>query len=199
MTTGSDPGRARAFADAPGRLVAYLVDAVFLSCLSFVGAVVISLLFGPAVTIDLGGDPQVVVDRGLALANAALGTVISVVYFVGCWRAFGGSLGQRLLRLRIEGSGTAERVPVKRWLIRWAFIGLPIAIEGFLTPFVAGSVIVLVVLAGVIWYAFLTASIARSATKQGWHDRVARTVVIRMVRLVPEPDVLEQEPEPRVR
>src|SRR4029453_776060 len=64
------------FARAPNRLMAYLLDAVVLTVLAFVAAVVLSVLFGPVVTFDLTAAPYVTVDRGLALANALVATAI---------------------------------------------------------------------------------------------------------------------------
>lgn len=188
---------AQVFADAPNRLVGYLIDAAILTMLSFVGAIAISLVFGPIVSIDAGADPQVSVDRGLALANALLGTAISAAYFVAGWRALGGSPGQRLLRMHV-GTSIPERVSLPRWLVRWTFIGLPVAVEGILSALASGWVVLLGAGAVALWFALLLLSIARSATKQGWHDRWACTIVTKAVRPVPRANLSRPEPHTRV-
>jgi hypothetical protein len=195
-TPGAYDGTARAFADAPNRLVGYLLDAVFLSLLSFVGAVAISVVFGPVVSIDVGAASQVTVDRGLAVANAVLGTAISLVYFVASWRSLGGSPGQRALRMRVGGANGP--VTLARWTVRWAFLGAPIALEGIVSAVATGWVVMVTTLAVVLWFVLLLASIARSGSKQGWHDRAARTVVTKALLPAPAVDAAGTELEPRV-
>jgi hypothetical protein len=193
----SDPRRS--FADAPNRLTGYVVDAVLLTSLSFVGAMVVSLVFGPVVVVDLSADPAVRLDQGLALANAVLGTLISIAYFVGSWRRFEGSPGQRLLGMRLEVEAGDGRIGVGRGFVRWLFVGLPIAIQGVLTVYLSGWILVLGSLAVLGWFVSLLVSIARSATRQGWHDRVSKTIVSKPS--IPIRQVAESagEPTPDVR
>jgi hypothetical protein len=159
----------------PNRLVGYFVDALLLTILSFLGAVAISIAFGPVVTINVGGASQVTIDPGLAFANAILGTFVSLIYFVGSWRTFGGSPGQRLLGMRV--SGVDGGVTLVRWVIRWTFIGIPVAIVGVLSAVAAGWMVLIAMILVACWFVLLLASIARSSTKQGWLDRAARTMV----------------------
>jgi hypothetical protein len=173
----------RAYADAPDRLVGYLVDAVALTALSFLGAIGLSLVFGPVVSIDAGGASQVTVDRGLAVANAILGTVISLVYFVASWRGLGGSPGQRLCNMRVEG--VDGRVPLARWVLRWTFLGIPVAIVGVASAVAPGWVVLTTTLVAAFWFLILLLSIARSSTRRGWLDRAGGTVVTKPVLPAP--------------
>lgn len=186
---------ARAYADAPNRFLGYLIDAVVLTLLSFVGAVAISVVFGPVVSIDAGAAAQVRVDRGLALANAVLGTAISLVYFVASWRSFGGSPGQRLLRMRV--AGTNGSVTLARWTVRWGFLGAPIAVDGIVSALAPGWVVLVTSVGVALWFVLLLASIARSRTRQGWHDRAAGTIVTKALPQVAGPDAAP-ESETRV-
>ncbi|MFN8233363.1 MAG: RDD family protein [Actinomycetota bacterium] len=179
----------RAYADAPNRLVGYLVDATLLTVLSFLGAIVISLSFGPVVTVDIGAASQVAVDRELALANAVLGTALSLVYFVVSWRSLGGSPGQRLLRMRVFGLDGP--VSLGRWVLRWAFLGIPVAVAGAVSAVAPGWVVLVTTIFIGIWFALLLASIARSDTKQGWLDRAVRTIVVKEARSVPTAEPVE--------
>jgi uncharacterized RDD family membrane protein YckC len=184
--TTPEPGRANGlvFADVPNRLIGFLLDAVILVILSLAGAVAISAIFGPVVTIDLEADPQVSVDRGLALANAALGTGINAVYFIGFWRRLRGSPGIRMLRMRIGREADGGAISLTQGVVRWLFIGLPLGVEAFLTVLLSGLADVLLLIALLLWYLILMASTARSPTKQGFHDRIARTIVAKRARPV---------------
>jgi hypothetical protein len=181
------------YADAPNRLIGYLIDAVFLTLLSVVGAVVISVIFGPVVTIDQADGARITVDRGLALANAVLGTTISGVYFIGGWRWLLGSPGQRMLRMQIASEGDGGVVTYRQGFIRWLCIGLPLGVEASLSPMVAGSADTVLFLVLVVWYLVLLVSTARSPTKQGLQDRLAHTVVTKGARAVAWPEGADVE------
>jgi RDD family len=173
------------YADVPNRLVGYLVDAVFLTILAFVGAVIISVVFGPVVTIDASADPTVSLDEGLALLNGALGIIISAVYFIGTWRRLRGSPGQRLLRMEIGAETDGAAITYRQGVVRWLLIGLPLCLEAALVPVISGSVDALLILALAAWYVVLLVSTARDPAKQGLHDRLAHTAVTKVARAVP--------------
>jgi uncharacterized RDD family membrane protein YckC len=86
----------------------------------------------------------------MALANS----VCSI--FVFCWVKFAGTPGKRLLRLKVLDERTGENITVGQGIIR--YIGYFPAI--------------LVLFIGLIWVAF-------DSKKQGWHDKMAKTVVVR--------------------
>lgn len=190
MRTSPDMGRY--YADVPNRLVGYLIDIVFLTVLSFVGAVIISVLFGPVVKVDLSSDPHVSIDQGLAVLNAIVSTVISAAYFIGTWRRFRGSPGQRLLHMEM-GTEDGASLTYGKGAIRWLLIGLPLCLEASLTPFVAGSVDALLILAVLAWDLCLLVSTARNPMKRGWHDRLARTFVTKLALAVAAADTADPE------
>lgn len=176
-----------AYADAPNRLVAYALDAILLAILILVASIVVSLAFGPVVAFDSDGSTPLDVDRGLGLLDAALATAISLVYFVGTWRRLGGSPGQRLLGISVAGA-EGPRLSLKRALVRWLPIGLPAGAVALLVPVLHGLGDLAVDLALLAWYVVLLATIVRSPTKQGWHDRLAASVVLKRARIVPDAD-----------
>ena len=178
----------RSFADAPNRMIGYLIDAIILTILSIVGAIVISVVFGPVVTVDLTSDISISFNRGLALANAVLGTMISLAYFVGTWRHLRASPGQRALRMRIGDQADGGTITYQRGVIRWLFIGLPLGVEAVASTLVTGLGDSLLLFALSLWYLILLISTARNPRKQGFHDRAARTVVTKMARVVPWDD-----------
>jgi uncharacterized RDD family membrane protein YckC len=83
---------------------------------------------------------------------------IEGVYFIVLWSQLGGTLGQRMLGLHVVDAATGKHIGVGRAIGR--FIGYLI------------SSIVLSI--GLIWAAF-------DPRKQGWHDKMASTFVVRKV------------------
>lgn len=81
---------------------------------------------------------------------------IEGVYFVVLWSQLGGTLGQRLLGLHVVDAATGKHIGVGRAIGR--FIGY------LISSFVLSI--------GLIWAAF-------DPRKQGWHDKIASTFVVR--------------------
>jgi uncharacterized RDD family membrane protein YckC len=82
--------------------------------------------------------------------------VLSLVYFVGLWTYMGGSIGQRILGMRVVDAATGQPIGLGKAVVRW--LGLLLS---FFVCFI-----------GVIWVAF-------DPRKQGWMDKIAGTVVVR--------------------
>jgi len=96
---------------------------------------------------------------GLVLQDAGgiVSFVVNIAYFVYFWSGQGGgqTVGMRVFGLRvIRTDGSA--LTITQALIRWV---------GLLVSF-------LCLLIGVIWVAF-------DANKQGWHDKIASTYVVK--------------------
>lgn len=181
VSSGSDGPTARYYADVPNRLVALAIDAALLSFLIFAGAVLVSVLFGPAVVFDPTAESLedvVTVDRHVAVVNAAMSLVLSAAYFAWSWAALGGTPAQRWLGMAVITEHRGDRARASRAFLRWLLLGAPFGIGALLTTAGLGALasagVHLVVAA---WYAALLVTTARSKTKQGWHDRVAETVV----------------------
>jgi uncharacterized RDD family membrane protein YckC len=107
-------------------------------------------------TVDANGNINTVAAGGagglLILLYLAL-LVVSVLYFVVLWSR-GGTIGQRLLKLRVVDATTGVNISMGKACLR--YVGLIIAaIPCYLGLF------------WVIW----------DPRKQGWHDKIAGTVV----------------------
>jgi uncharacterized RDD family membrane protein YckC len=107
----------------------------------------------------IGGGSMVTVENGVYMfdygANA-IGLLINLVYFVGFWTWRGQSPGMIPFNMRIVLAADGGKVDVVRALLR--YVGLIISIA--------------ILFLGVIWVAF-------DRRKQGWHDKIAGTVVVR--------------------
>ena len=80
--------------------------------------------------------------------------VVVVGYFTYFWST-GSTLGMKVFKLRVVDANTGQPIGIGRALLRyigWIIAGIPCYI-------------------GLIWAAF-------DARKQGWHDKIASTVVI---------------------
>lgn len=111
--------------------------------------VVISPIFGPSVE-TVGGRMEV------NYAANAVGTLVGLVYFIGFWAWRGQTVGMMPFKLQVVRADDGTRVDWVRGFLR--YIGLII------------SVIPLFI--GLIWAAF-------DSRKQGWHDKIAGTYVVK--------------------
>jgi uncharacterized RDD family membrane protein YckC len=128
------------------RVVAYIIDAIILG------------IIGGILSVPLGVNYSDVNSLNSAAARTSNGIdlVLSLVYFVGLWTYMGGSIGQRILGMRVVDATTGQPIGLGKAVIRWLGVLL-----SFFVCFI-----------GVIWVAF-------DARKQGWMDKIAGTVVVR--------------------
>ncbi|MBP8006558.1 RDD family protein [Acinetobacter sp. NIPH 1852] len=82
--------------------------------------------------------------------------ILTAVFYIFCWVKFAGTPGKRLLRLKVLDEKTGEQVSVGQGIIRYI---------GYFPA-------TLVLFIGLIWVAF-------DPKKQGWHDKMAKTVVVK--------------------
>ena len=180
----ADSLRAYVYADVPNRLVGIFLDGVILSLLIFLGAVALSAVFGPVVRFDLD-NYTASVDDTLAVANAVAGLGIGGAYFVGSYTLLGASPGHRLLGMRLRDDTAARPVSLASAVVRWLLLAAPLGLAGVVTTIAAADL--LVNLAVAAWYLVLLVTTARSPAKQGVHDRLARTLMVKSARQVASP------------
>lgn len=167
------------FAGVSRRSLAWIIDVVAVTALIFVGVSVVDEVLGPAVRFhpEAAALPDVVAaDLGRVLVNALVATGLSAGYFVLPWAALGGSPGQLALRMRVRGETGGDRLSVGQATARWILLFPPFAMLSALTTDVPrlgwviwGS--------AVAWYLVLLVTTILSETRQGLHDRLARSVV----------------------
>ena len=109
----------------------------------------------------IGGGSVVTIEDGTYSVNYAanaVGLLVDLVYFVGFWTWRGQSPGMIPFNMQVVLAADGSRIDFVRALLRYV---------GLIISFV-------VLLLGVIWVAF-------DRRKQGWHDKIAGTVVVRPV------------------
>ncbi|MEK6192009.1 MAG: RDD family protein [Chloroflexota bacterium] len=122
-------------------------------------AIVLAVLTAALAPLIGGGGGMVDFENGVYNVNYganAIVLLIDLVYFVGFWTWRGQSPGMIPFNMRIVLAADGGKVDVVRALLR--YVGLLISIA--------------VLFLGVIWVAF-------DRRKQGWHDKIAGTVVVR--------------------
>jgi uncharacterized RDD family membrane protein YckC len=142
------------------RIVAFIVDQVILS---------LALL---VIAVPLVGIPSPSEEAATSAAAIVYGA-LTLVYFVGFWTSAGRATpGMRLLRLQIGNAADGRTLTPEQGVRRWIAMGYPIDLLLVLPVLaqLASSV-------STLWLIVLTVSMAVSATRQGLHDRFARSIV----------------------
>jgi len=98
---------------------------------------------------------------GGVIGHPPVGFLLTLAYFVAMWTWKGTTVGGVVLGLKVV-----------------RLDGQPITLTVALVRALAGAFSVIVFFLGILW-------IAWDRDKQGWHDRIAGTVVIRMPRGTP--------------
>ncbi|TCM61448.1 putative RDD family membrane protein YckC [Acinetobacter calcoaceticus] len=84
--------------------------------------------------------------------------ILSAAVYIVCWLKFAGTPGKLLLNLKILDEASGNPIRVSQAVIR------------YLGYFVSGMAFFL----GFIWIGF-------DPKKQGWHDKMAKTVVVKLI------------------
>ena len=136
------------------RLAAYIIDGLFL----LIPEAVVGAAIGSAVFFGQGAN-----EWGAARAwVTVVSLLIHAAYFVGFWAARGQTPGMMLLRLRVVRADTGQPVDASAALVRF----LPFAV-------------ILLPLIGLLMALLIAVSTAIDQRKQGIHDRLANTLVVR--------------------
>lgn len=132
------------------RFVAYLIDYVPLSILA-----ALTRISGVTSTCSSASGVSIctyqVNGTGLGIITAVLGA-----YWILTWSRLGASLGQRALGMRVVSAADGQSITIARAAARFA---------GYVVSVIPFAI-------GLMWVGF-------DHQKQGWHDRIAGTFVVR--------------------
>jgi uncharacterized RDD family membrane protein YckC len=178
VAAGPAPGVA--YADLVMRIVAYIIDSILLSIVTFFVAAII----GVAILASLltGGFVLAIVG---ALVLAVVVLALSAVYFVYTWTTMRASPGQKILNLETVNAADGATLTRDQAIRRWAFLFGPQALASvgqfalgatdakFLGPILS--------LLAFVYTIYLLYSTSQSPKRQGFHDVQAGTVVVKRV------------------
>jgi len=165
----------------PNRIIAYIIDAIIIAIINvIIGAVLFSIV-GPATVFD----PRTFgtsVNLGPLLIVTLIGLAINAAYFVYMWVNMRGTAGMKLLGMQIGHESDGRTITYQQGLLRWALLGAPLGLAQLLNPWPGLGL--LISLLGLIWLIALLVTTAQSPTKQGLHDRYAKTMIVKAARSV---------------
>lgn len=169
-----------ALADMPDRIIAYIIDAIILAVIGFIINAILGSFLTETRTDFILGVPIVV--RGPSMIAQILGVLISLAisaaYFVYMWtRMNGQTIGNKVMKISVRDAATGNVMPQNQAINRWLTIGLPGALSlAYVIP-LFGLIVSILVL---VYYIYLIVTTAQSPTRQGWHDKFAKTVVAKL-------------------
>ena len=156
------------FADTPSRFVAYLLDGLLIGAVN-------------AIPLGLFGFYDVgylrFPDRGVYVVVSFIVWAVQVAYFLWFWS--GGrraTPGQRVFSIQVGNAFDGQPLSTSQALIRYFAMGSWITLP-VLLPFRGLALASFVAL--MVYLIALIASVVLSPTKQGFHDRLARSALVR--------------------
>lgn len=174
------PGvRGLVYADLVARIVAWLLDLVVLALLGGLVAAAAALVTGGVVRDTLTEADAV--DVVVLVPVLVLHLLLSAAYCIPAWARFERSVGMALVGLRILDERDALRVPIGAAVRRWILLGVPSTLVVVWTwvPALIGWVLLA---GGGVLVLFLLVSAIGDPIGQGYHDRIAGTIVVKPAR-----------------
>ncbi len=169
------PAPGLVYADFWIRLVAYIVDSIIL----VIPGMILNGIFVTRTAVVFFESGRVDVDYAGLFLVALLQVAISAAYFTYTWTHYRASPGQRLFGLLVLNQADGSPLTTNQALTRWLFLAGPGALSSLITGHVViGGVVGLLVFG---WYVYLAYTTATDPRRQGFHDRSARTVVVKPV------------------
>lgn len=165
------------YADVPNRAIAYIVDAVILFIALFIIIALSTAIFGVDTIV---GKFQ---STTSLLVAAILWGLVSAAYFIYSWTAMRGTPGMKVLGMQIGNEQDGSTIPMNQAVLRYVVLFGPAVAAQLINAFAPGIGIILNLLA-FIWFIALLVTTAQSPTKQGIHDKQARTMVVKAGRSV---------------
>ena len=167
------PAPGLAYADFWIRLIAYIIDSIIL----VIPGMILNAIFVTRTAVVFFDTGRLEVNvTGLVLV-ALVQVVISWAYFTYTWTHYRASPGQRVLRMLVLNEADGSALTSNQAMTRWLYLAGPGALSSLITGHaVIGAVVGLLVFG---WYVYLAYTTATDPKRQGFHDRSARTVVVR--------------------
>lgn len=139
------------YAGFGARLLALIIDVILLAIVAFI----VGMVAGMLGWIDLEA-MRLAQEKGEITTFEVVWNIVTTIAFIVMWVVWAGTPGKLLLKLKILDAETGNKISVVQAIIRYLMY-IPSTIVLFL---------------GFFWILF-------DKHKQGWHDKVAKTVVVK--------------------
>ena len=160
------------FADAYSRFAAYLLDGVVLAALTSIPPAILGLYDYSSSTYPPPPTP-----RATFIGTTIFSIAVQAAYFLWFWTAGRRATpGQRVFGIQIGNAFDGRALTMTQAITRWLAMGWWLEIL-VLLPFL--GVAIGAYAATAIWFVVIAVSIVLSPTKQGIHDRLARSALVR--------------------
>lgn len=168
-------------ADVPNRVIAFVLDIIALAILGMLLALLVGGAFGGLETgrslESAGGDLNI----GAFLVVGVAQLAISFGYFGYSWVTLRGTLGMKMLGLQVGDQADGHSISWNQALVRWLLLGIAATLATY-PVYVPSAIGLILGILALGWLGVLLYSMAQSPTKQGLHDRYARTILVRAAR-----------------
>lgn len=159
------------FADTYTRFAAYFLDGVVLSVVASIPPAVLGL-YDYATTYPPEPMPRATY-VGVAVFTLAVQTAYFLWFWTGGRRA---TPGQRVFNIQVGNAFDGQPLTMSQAITRWLAMGWWLSLV-VLLPFLALAIATYAV--QIVWVVVLGISVIFSPTKQGIHDRLARSALVR--------------------
>lgn len=158
------------YGDIPNRIVAMIIDVIAMFLVYFVVGVVALAIFGTS---------SVPNTTSLLVGNV-LSYVLWAAYFIYLWVARRGTFGMTLLGMQVGDETNGATLGYDQAATRFAVLFGPQIVVGIITALVPD--LAWLGWVSFIWFFVVLYTMGTSPTKQGIHDRYARTMVVKAAR-----------------
>ena len=168
-----------ALADIPDRAIAFVIDAIILGVIGYIISILTTSILGDELLGGIFGASYKVPSLISTIVGVALLAAVSAGYFIYMWTRMGGqTVGMKVTKVRVVDGASGGPINQSQGINRWLYLGLPLALYQFWGWSLIGWLIALAAF-GFLVYVLIT--IAQSPTRQGFHDKNAKTAVAKVM------------------
>ncbi len=164
------------YADLPNRIIALIIDGIALGIVGFILAIISRMIFGA------NAGPFSFDTTTSLIVTAILSGAASAAYFIYMWSMMRGTIGMRVLGMQIGDQTDGHTINYMQAAYRWAFMWGPYYAALLIVAFVSLTLGALAYLVALAWFIYLLYTTAISPTKQGLHDKYAKTMIVKAAR-----------------
>ena len=174
------------YADVPNRAIAYIIDAIILFIIFIiVGAVLFAIFGSPTQAVADPTQPfgfRIETNYLATIVSAIANLIVTGAYFVYTWINMRGTPGMKVLGMQVGNETDGRTITMNQAITRFILLGAPFGLAQALTGI--SSLSAIIGLLAFVYFIALLVTTAQSPTKQGLHDRYAKTVVVKAARAV---------------